>query len=69
MGNELSDEILQTSSGLAAEQSKRVKRKNRTKRTNKKKRPNTSVGMPSVDMTSKDLSNMKFMIGNKEISF
>ena len=66
MGNELSDEIL-PSTGLAAGQSKRGKRKNKTKR--KKKKQKKEILKSPMETISKELGSMKFMIGNKEISF
>ena len=66
MGNELSDEIFQKSS----RPSKRVKRKYKTKRKEitKKKKKKEILKSP-METISKELGSMKFIIGNKEISF
>ena len=68
MGNELSDEILPSTG-----QSKRGKRKNKTKRKKKKQKKeilkSPMVLKSPMETISKELGSMKFMIGNKEISF
>ena len=64
MGNELSDEILQT----PVRQSKRTKRKRKRNETKKNKKNKDTLNS-TIDTISKELSSMKFMIGDMEISF